>query len=221
MNTTPTLTDIVDSLLNDRYDDDAPLIPDGTLDLSSVITKLSSLSHNGRAVWSDENYSLGQMLGRLLAAFTPENPTTEDHVEAILGLSILLARCLRTIPTLLPSMSIEEFLLAPADQDDLHALGRILACTPVVTVNGHQRINLAQLPVFHNPIPLTQDMIEGFLDRRIDILPDLDDYDPSTLLTFANPEDVPPPDDPDTFPLKGFENFFDAYLDDDTDSTNQ
>ncbi len=114
-------------------------------------------------------------------------------------------------------MSIEEFLLDPADQDDLHALGHILTCTPVVTVNGYQRINLAQLPVVHDPIPLTHDMIEGFLDRRIDFLPNLDNYDPSTLLTFANPEDVPPPDDPETYQLNGFENFFDTYFDDELD----
>ena len=208
--------DVIDSLLNDLHDDTHPVIPDATIDLSRIVDTLRTLSKDGRAVWSDEEYSIGRMLGRLLDAYIPDEPTEENLVDAILGMSILIGRILRTVPALLPGISIEEFLIDPADQDDLIALGRIMTATPVITEpGGHMRPNIAQLPVFHAPIPLTEEAINGFIERRIAPY-DVDLPEGTPLLTAVEIVDIPGPmEDWISDPLNGFDEFFDAYWDED------
>lgn len=214
MTTTLTINDIIASMLNDRHDDGTPLIPDAIIDLSHVITPLLTLTQDGRALYSDQDYAIAQMLGRLLAAYIPDEPTMEDMASCILGLTILNGRMLRTIPVLIPGLSIEEFLIDPADQDDLRALARIMTATPLVTTpDGQERINIAQLPIFHEPTPITQAQIEGFGERRIAPYEDFEIPEGMPLMTPVDPEDIPGPLEQMTAdPYNGFDDFFDEYF---------
>ncbi len=219
MNNTPSINDIIASLLNDRHDDQSPTIPDGTIDLAHVITPLRTLTQDGRALYSDQQYAIAQMIGRLLAAYIPDNPTNDDLARCVLGLTVLIAQMLRTVHALFPEMSMEEFLIDPADQDDLIALARIMSATPLVTTpDGQERINIAQLPIFHEPTPITQAQIDGFGERRIAPYEDFELPEGMPLTTPVNPEHIPGPLEQITAdPLNGFDDFFDAYYDDDDD----
>jgi hypothetical protein len=208
------ISDIIDSLLNDRYDEEKPVIPDALLDISSVITGIRTLSFEGRVLHSDVQYSIAEMLGRLLKAYIPNEPTTENLTSAVLGLTILLARILRTVPQQFADMSIEEFLIEPSDQDDLIALGQQLSATPVITAtDGHMRINLAQLPLFHAPTPITQETIDGFIARQIEPYDDFELPEDTPVLSLIEAAEMPTQTG-DIFsdPLDGFDEFFDAYF---------
>lgn len=213
MNNTPSINDIIASLLNDRHDDQSPTIPDGTIDLAHVITPLRTLTQDGRALYSDQQYAIAQMIGRLLAAYIPDNPTNEDMARCILGLAVLIARMLRTVHALFPEMSMEEFLIDPADQDDLIALARIMAATPLVTTpDGQTRPNIAQLPIFHQPTPITPEQMEGFGQRRIAPYENYEIPAGTILVTPVDPDDIPEtPEETISDPLNGFDEFFDHY----------
>jgi hypothetical protein len=219
MTTQPTLaiTDIISSLLNDRYDDSNPTFPDGLADLSQVVNGLRTLSKNGRAMQSDESYSIGNMLGHLLKAYIPEDPNIDDLTTTILGLTILIARILRAIPELVPDLSIEEFLIEPTDQQSLIDLGHTMKTIPfVIAPDGNQRPNLSQLPIFHSPISITQQALGGFAKRRIEPFQNSEFPANEAIFSFLEIEETAQEsEDWIEDPLNGFDEFFDAYFNQD------
>ena len=223
MTTTPhiNITELIESLLNDRHDDTQPTIPDALTDLSHVIGGLRTLSKNGRALHSDESYSIGTMLGQLLQAYIPTDPTDNDYKAAILGLTLFIARLMRAVPEIVTDLSLEEFLIEPTDQDSLIALGQTLSAIPLITTpEGQLRPNFAQLPIFHEPLTITQASLDGFGARRIAPYENIELPMNAHILSFVEQEDVPQaPEEWIMDPLEGFDEFFDAYFDD-TDNTD-
>jgi hypothetical protein len=210
-----TITDIIDSLLNDRHDNVVPVIPDGLIDLSPIAHTLRTLSKDGRALYSDENYSIAEMLGQLLQAFIPDEPNNDNLTAAILGLIILFARVLREVPETNTHMSIEEFLIGPSNQDDLIGLARTMSATPLITTkDGRLRINIAQFGVFHTPVTITDEAINGFISRQIEPFDTVDLPVNANIVSIVEPDDFPvPSDELIADPLNGFDEFFDAYFD--------
>jgi hypothetical protein len=223
MTTTPhiNITQLIESLLNDRHDDTQPTIPDALTDLSHVTDGLRTLSKNGRALHSDEGYSIGTMLGQLLQAYIPTDPTDNDYKAAILGLTLFIARLMRAVPEIATDLSLEEFLIEPTDQDSLIALGQTLSAIPLITTpEGQLRPNFAQLPIFHQPLTITQESLDGFGARRIAPYENIELPMNANILSFVELEDFPQaPEEWTTDPLEGFDEFFDAYFDD-TDNTD-
>jgi hypothetical protein len=210
-----TAQDIIDSLLNDRHDNTTPAIPEGLIDLSPIAHTLRTLSKDGRALHSDENYSIGEMLGHLLQAFIPDEANNDNLTKAILGLTVLLARVLRGVPQLVPDVSIEEFLIDPTDQDELIELAHAMSATPIVTAkNGQLRPAIAQLSIFHQPVTITEQAINGFITRQIEPYADFETPETANLVTFIETNE-PPIEKGELIsdPLNGFDEFFDAYFD--------
>jgi hypothetical protein len=135
-----------------------------------------------------------------------------DLMSCIIGLTCLNAKLLRTVPALFPEMSMEEFLIDPADQDDLIALARNMSATPLITTpDGHTRPNIAQLPIFHEPSPIIQAQIEGFAERRIIPYENFEFPEGVALITPITLEDPPEPlEEMTADPHNGFDEFFDA-----------
>jgi hypothetical protein len=210
-----TAQDIIDSLLNDRHDNVTPVIPDGLIDLSPIAHTLRTLSKDGRALHSNENYSIGEMLGQLLQAFIPDEANNDNLTTAILGLTVLLARVLRAVPQLVPDVSIEEFLIEPTDQDKLIQLAQAMSATPLITAkNGQLRPAIAQLSIFHQPVTITEQAINGFITRQIEPYDDLESPETANLAAFLATSE--PPVEIEEWisdPLNGFDEFFDSYFD--------
>ena len=221
--TTPhiNITELIESLLNDRHDDTQPNIPDALTDHSHIISGLRTLSKNGRALHSDESYSIGTMLGQLLQAYIPSDATDNDYQAAIFGLTLFIARLMRAVPEIVTDLSLEEFLIEPTDQESLIALGQTLSVIPLITTSeGQLRPNFAQLPIFHEPLTITQASLDGFGARRIAPYENIELPMNAHILSFVEQEDLPPaPEEWITDPLEGFDEFFDAYFDD-TDDTD-
>jgi len=222
MNTFPPIHDITTSLICDRVDDQ-PDIPDGFIDLSDAITPLRQLTFNGRALRSADPYSIGQMLGRLVDAYLPDNPTSQDLERCIFGLLVLNAQLMRSIPDQHPDMSLEEYLLEAVHQDTIKYLSETFTTTPVNSHISPTGVDVAQHSLFREAIPLTDEAIEGFIARQI--LPyeednDVDDLFNVELLEGDQPlltrVDVLPPnveiDDLPAFSHEGFDEFYDAYF---------
>lgn len=218
-----TVTDFIDSLLNDRHDDTQPTIPDALTDLSYVANGLRTLSKEGRVLHSDESYSIGNTLGTLLQTFIPEKPTEDDYTAAIFALTIFIGRILRAIPEIVPDLSIEEFLVEPAEQQSLIELAQTMTAIPVITTpNGHQRPNIAQLSVFHTPIAITEQAKDGFAKRQIEPYDNLELPITTDLLSFMEQDEMPPQTEEFIVDsLDGFDEFFDAYFEKQAESDEE
>jgi len=210
-----TTQDIIDSLLNDRHDNVTPIVPDGLIDLSPIAHTLRTLSKDGRALYSDKNYSIGEMLGQLLQALIPDEPNNDNLTTAILGLTVFLARVLRAVPQLVPDVSIEEFLIEPTDQEELIELAKAMSATPLITArNGRLRPAIAQLSIFHQPVTITEQAINGFITRQIEPYDDFESTKTTNLAKFVETnEPSVETEDLISDPLNGFDEFFDSYFD--------
>jgi hypothetical protein len=75
---------------------------------------------------------------------------------------------LRTIPESYPDTTMEEFLIDAANQDRIIRLARSFAAAPLTfDPAGQPQVDIAQFPIFHEPVPLTEEAIHGFIQRRI------------------------------------------------------
>lgn len=143
-------------------------IPDGLMNLSHLVTPLRAATIDGRAFDSEDEFALANFLGNLVGAFLPAKPTKADLTNCILGLTVFIAMILRTIPESYPDTTMEEFLIDAANQDRIIRLARSFAATPVTfDPAGQVQPNIAQFPIFHEPVPLTEEAVHGFIKRRI------------------------------------------------------
>jgi hypothetical protein len=116
-------------------------------------------------------------------------------------------------------MSIEEFLIEPTDQHSLIELGKILTATPMITTqNGILRPNIAQLPDFYTPIPITEEALLGFAKRNIVPYENIERPIQGSLVSIVDASDVPVNEDElIADPFNGFEDFFGHYWDNNED----
>jgi hypothetical protein len=218
------IRDIIDSLLTDETNNQ-PIIPDGTIDLSSAIAPLRRLTLHGRALDSTEENSIGKMIGQLLDEYIPDNYCQQHLANCVFGLSVLLAQIFRSINSRLPHISVEEFLIKAASQDSIMDLQRVMSCTPTTMVNDRERPMIAQCPIFHQPIPLLDEAIEEFGAQHIDPYSDeeqlnfdlifemITNPDRSTrLVERSTPPEISIHSRAITDPLNGFDNIIDAYF---------
>ena len=214
-----TVNDFIDSLIEGHPADATPSAPDGVMDLSDIIWPLRKITIKGRALVSSEPGSIGRMIGTLLRTFIPVEHTETDLEECVMGLSVLIGIILRMVPAFYPDMMIEEFLLHAASQEGLLALEEEFASTPFNTdPSGHTRPDVAQHLVFAMPTPITQEAIEGFIERNAThtYLRDLwDDYfviDDTIIVHIDGDDDKHFVDYVD--PYTGFEEYTDIDFDD-------
>lgn len=219
------IRDIIDSLLEDSNTGQRPVIPDGTIDLSSSLAPLRRITLYGRALDSTEEGSIGKMIGQLLNEYLPVNYSQQHLEHCVFGLSVLFAQILRSINTRLPHISVEEFLIKAASQDTLIDLQRVMSCTPTTTVDGRERPIVAQHPIFHQPIPLLDKAIDEFGAQHIDPYSDAEQLDfdlifemitnpdrSTGLVERSTPPEISIYSRAIMDPLNGFDNIIDAYL---------
>jgi hypothetical protein len=162
------LKHLLASLLNDRFDADAPRIPDGVCDLSVIITPLTEITRNGRAVRSDEPYHAADMMARVIDACIGDEPTVESLTNALLSMSILAILGIRAGCAIHPDMTPEEVLMDAADPvrlEQLAAEAATLECFE--DPDGKMIPNLASLSVFADSTPISMAAIHGFIRRRL------------------------------------------------------
>lgn len=198
------------SLRSDRSPDDAPIIPDGVMDASSVIDPLIKLGQHGRALDSSEPHSMGEFIADMLDHMLPPRPRKEDLELAVISQATLIAAILRAVNTIHPDTTPEEVLMVAASQEETRELARDFAATPYVTDSkGLPRPLWSQLGHFSNAQPITTAMLRGFIKRHIS--PTM-----KRLRALDLPEDdVDPPDGtPYSPPVEpGFEFFDIAEID--------
>lgn len=169
-NTTPNfkLRDFIVSLTKTHDTSAESTVPDVLVELSRLVVPLREITKEGRALDSTEEYAVGNLIGDVLNAYISTEPTDQQKDECIAGLSILIAILLRTIPYSWADTTIEEFLIDATSQDELIKLSRQFNAAPAtIDNNGEILTDFAQFSIFHNPIALTQEAIDGFIQRRI------------------------------------------------------
>jgi hypothetical protein len=162
------LKQLLASLLNDRFDADAPRIPDGVCDLSAIITPLTEITRNGRALRSNEPYHAADMIERIVKAYVGDEPTIESLTRAFVGIGILLMLVMRAACAIHPDMTPEEVLMDAADPvrlEQLAAEASTLECFE--DPDGKMIPNLASLSVFADSTPISMAAIHGFIRRRL------------------------------------------------------
>lgn len=169
-NTTPnfSLRNFIDSLMKNEDIAHEPIAPDALVNMSHLVTPLRVITREGRALDSTEDYSVGNLIGKLINAYISAEPTDQQKDECIAGLAILVALLMRSVPTSQPDTTIEEFLIDATSQDELIRLARLFNTTPAsINDEGSLVPDFAQFPIFHNPLELTGAAIDGFIQRRI------------------------------------------------------
>lgn len=222
----------IKSLRTDRCSDKTNNIPDALADYSEIVRPLSRITRDGRALRSEETYSSATFIGDLLHEFLGDDPEPAAKDCCIAGLSILLVMTLKHIPVSAPDWLPEETFLDIASQDAIRELVRELQNIPAQFHDGEMIPNFAQLPLFHDRIPLTNEAVKGFIQRRIaptfipeqpsldvDEVEILDDDESSTRkvnLNEVGPLETDPLDDFDEFFAEFFVNEH-KYLDENDD----
>lgn len=155
------------SLRSDCKSDAGTQAPDELIDYSAIVTPLSRITRDGRAIHSNEEFGYAKFFQQLLHEFLGDNPGIEERDNCIAGLSILLCIYMRQTHALNPDWRPEEVFLDIASQDDIRTLESELRNVPAIFVDGEKVPDFAQLPMFHRPIPLTDAALSGFINRRI------------------------------------------------------
>ena len=159
---------LITSLLNDRFDIDAPRIPDGVCDVSAIIAPLKEVTRNGRALRSNEPYHAAEMVERIVKAYTGDEPTLESLTNALFGMSIFAVLVMRAACAIHPDMTPEEIIMDAADTvliDQLAAEASALEC--FVGPDGEMIPNIASLSIFAESTPISMAAIHGFIRRRL------------------------------------------------------
>jgi len=162
-----TLQSIIDSLLADRSSLEHPLIPDGVMDCSSLINRLLTLTHDGRALHSDIEFGIAEFAARLLRAVTTGENGQEDLVGATLSLVIVVIVLGNVVSDRYKDTSLEELLIDALHQDVLRALANEFSAIPTKIGEGGRPTPLFSLfELFATPRKITSQMRDGYVQRR-------------------------------------------------------
>lgn len=152
------------SLRQDRHNTHAP---DGIEDFSEIVQPLMRITRDGRALHSNDEFGFADFMSNLLDEFLGESPDEESRDRCIAGMSVFVSIILQQIAIIAPDWRPEEMLLDCTGQSDIRRIIDLLRTVPVSREGSQLVPDFAQLPFFHNAIPLDDFALEGFIKRRI------------------------------------------------------
>lgn len=200
------------SLKNDRPTTDNPIIPDGIMDCSSCIKPLRSITRNGRALKSDEMFSIAGFIG-------------VNFAEAICPIShavfsTMLIAAFQNAPK---NALLEEILMRTFSQESVRRIEEEWSATPyVLEESGGRRPVFTMHSIFAKVTLITDENKKGFTARHyLSVLPDLvmetsdceeDSAQDSTTNIRINIADFDP-SEMTADPLEGFDEMYDYFHD--------
>lgn len=216
--------DFIHSLLFGGNERDRWTAPDGVVDLSDLALPLGFITRNGRALRSYDDFALSEFLGNVLDQFITSDCTAEDLEKAVITLTLFIAKILRAVNSLDPSLLPEELMLDVAGQDEIAALARELSAVPYRTEKDGRIVpDFGGLPLLADPFTLTPAAVAGFARRRLRFQtgPATGDED----IAGGDPNDLPDPEYVDEVDelsvadaMNGFDDLIEAADDEDNDS---
>ena len=190
---------MIASLLTDATDPDRRLVPDGVVDMSSVVLPLVGIASTGRVLNEFDEYSIGRFVGALLQRLLPvPHPTKEQLQQALFGVTVVLVSVLREAVNLKPDLSIDEVLSEALSDEKVQLLVDEFKVVPVENLpRGGVRPLLGIIRFFSEPRTRTISSIIGPAIRKMSkfefyIHKELGDFQP-------DPDDDPDMDWDDEF----------------------
>jgi hypothetical protein len=152
------------SLKNDRPTADSPIIPDGIMDCSYCIRPLRSITRNGRALKSDDLFSIAGYIG--------ENFSETTCAIAQTVYTTLLIAALQNAPK---NALLEEILMRTFSQESVKRLEETWSATPyVLDAFGKPRPVFALHSIFAQATLITKENKRAFTARHLlQVLPHL------------------------------------------------
>jgi hypothetical protein len=150
------------SLKNDRPTTDTPIIPDGIMDCSSCIRPLRSITRNGRALKSDDLFSMAGYIG--------ENFSESTCATAQTVYTTMLIAALQNAPK---NALLEEILMRTFSQESVRHLEEAWSATPyVIDESGKCRPVFAMHSIFSKATVISEEHKKAFAARHyLSVLP--------------------------------------------------
>jgi len=144
------------SMKNDRSTSDNPIIPDGIMDCSSCIRPLRSVTKNGRALKSDEMYSI--------AGFVGENFSETSCPVSHAVYATMLVAAFQNAPK---NAILEEILMRTFSQESIRRLEETWCATPyVLDESGKPRPVFALHQIFSKSTLISDESKKAFTARH-------------------------------------------------------
>lgn len=145
------------SLRNDRPTADSPIIPDGIMDCSSCIRPLRSITRNGRALKSDDLFSMAGYIG---ANFSETTCAIAQTVY-----TTMLIAAFQNAPK---NAILEEILMRTFSQESIRRLEETWSATPyVLDESGKPRPVFALHSIFSKATPISDENKTAFIARHL------------------------------------------------------
>ena len=145
------------SMRNDRSTSDSPIIPDGIMDCSSCIRPLRSITQNGRALKSDEMYSI--------AGFIGENFSESSCPVSQAVYTTMLITAFQNAPK---NALLEEILMRTFSQESIRRLEETWSATPyVLNESGEPRPVIAMHSIFAKATLISDENKTAFIARHL------------------------------------------------------
>ena len=145
------------SMKNDRPTADSPMIPDGIMDCSSCIRPLRSITRNGRALKSDELFSIAGYIG--------ENFSETTCAIAQTVYTTMLIAAFQNAPK---NALLEEILMRTFSQESVRHLEEVWSATPyVMDETGKYRPIFTMHNIFSKATVISDENKKAFTARHL------------------------------------------------------
>ena len=150
------------SMKNDRPTADSPIIPDGIMDCSSCIRPLRSITRNGRALKSDDLFSMAGYIGENFSE------TTCAITQTVY--TTMLIAAFQNAPK---NALLEEILMRTFSQESVRHLEEVWSATPyVMDESGKCRPIFAMHSIFSTATVISDENKKAFTARHyLSVLP--------------------------------------------------
>ena len=200
------------SMKNDRPTADSPIIPDGIMDYSSCIRPLRSITRNGRALKSDDLFSMAGYIG--------DNFSETTCAIAQTVYTTMLIAAFQNAPK---NALLEEILMRTFSQESVRHLEEVWSATPyVMDESGKCRPIFAMHNIFSTATVISEENKKAFTARHyLSVLPylvnetsvcDEDDSREGSKNIRVNLEEFDP-SELTVDPLDGFDEMHDYFHD--------